>query len=43
MGQELYSLTVMHINNIRTGNIKMRNTINGFTGEEHKIITEIKD
>jgi len=40
---KLYSLTVMHINNILTGNISMMRMINAFIGEEPKIITEIKD
>jgi len=43
MGQELYSLTVISINSTRTGDMLMRSTRNVFTGEERKIITEIKD
>jgi hypothetical protein len=41
--QVLYSLTVMHIKTIRTGDIRMMKPNNDFTGEELKIITEIKD
>jgi hypothetical protein len=39
---ELYSLTVMHINNIRTGNMLMRKeVIRDSIGEEPQIITKL--
>jgi len=42
-GLKLCSLTEMHINSIRIGNISMMRTINAFIGEELKIITMIRN
>jgi hypothetical protein len=43
MGQVLYSSTVPIINNIRTGNTTIPNTVGNFTGEERQSITKVKD